>query len=368
MSLDVKVPRLDEVQETAIVTKWYKKSGEKVSKGEAVASIETMKVSFDIESPADGLVEEIAVEEGAEVPVGAVLCRIRLSETMEQLTVPAHEALTQREPERKIRAMPAARRLAQEARVDLSKMTGTGPEGVITTGDMERYLRNLREAEYELIRLDATRREIARHLSESHASIPSAKLTIKVLADPILLLREKLEQSSGKKISLTALIVQKVAKTLLRHKKLNSVYINEEWRSYGRVHMCVALQGRKGLIAPVVRDAHIKDALKLNDDLEALQRRVEKEDLSIEDVTGGTFTLTNLGPYGILHFDAIVNAPQVAILAVGSMSLEPDWVEGKAASRSFMHLTLAFDHRIIDGYDAAMFLDELRRNLEEQPG
>src|SRR3972149_4960104 len=129
MSLDVKVPRLDEVQETAIVTKWYKKSGEKVSKGEAVASIETMKVSFDIESPADGLVEEIAVEEGAEVPVGAVLCRIRLSEAMEQLTVPAQEARTQRERGRKIGAIPAERGPAKKGRRALSKRPGPGPEG-----------------------------------------------------------------------------------------------------------------------------------------------------------------------------------------------------------------------------------------------
>lgn len=366
MSVEVRVPRLDEIQETAIVTQWYKTVGDRVSKGESVANIETMKATFDIESPADGAIEEILVQAGNEAPVGALLCKIGVTEVGLR---PATASLeTVRQKVQRIRAVPAAKRIAKETAVDLSAVKGTGPDETITVEDVETYLQSRQqEKDYDVISLDATRREILRHMTESYTSIPAARLTMKVLADLILLEKEKLELSSRRKIPLTAIIVQKVAKTLLHHKKLNCLHLKDEWRSYSGVHICVALQGKRGLVAPVIRDAHIKDIFQLSDDLEALQKKVDNEDLGIAEVTGGTFTLTNLGPYGVMHFDAIVNAPQVAILAVGSISGELGCVEGKPASRSFMHLTLAFDHRLIDGYDAAMFLRELRENVEGQP-
>jgi pyruvate dehydrogenase E2 component (dihydrolipoamide acetyltransferase) len=321
VSFEVKVPRLDEVQETARVTKWYKSNGENVLKGEIISSIETMKVSFDIESPVNGQLEEILVREGTEVPVGAVLCRIRIAEVGRQVAGAQYKA-------------PAP------------------PQ----------------EVEYEVIRLDPIRREISRRMSQSHGSIAAARVTVRICAEPVLSLKERLEQSSGRRVSFTAIIVSKVARTLLRHRKFNSVYFEDEWRSYHRAHVCVAMQGRKGLMSPVLRNADLKDALQLSDEVEALQKKVDEERLSVEDVGGGTFTVTNLGPYGILSFDAIINAPQVAILAVGSVTRELDLVENQAPSfKSFIYLTLAFDHRLVDGYDAAIFLSELKRDLEEQP-
>ncbi|MEM2538579.1 MAG: 2-oxo acid dehydrogenase subunit E2, partial [Candidatus Methanomethylicia archaeon] len=215
---------------------------------------------------------------------------------------------------------------------------------------------SLKEREYEIVSLSLLRREIAKRIDQGY-KIPTARLITKVCANSILSMKEKLEKAYGKDISLTAIIISKVAKTLLHHTKLNSVYINNEWRIYNkRVNISLAIQTKNGLIAPVIRDAHIKSIVQISDEIKLLQKRGDEGSLRIEDVTGGTFTITNLGPYDVLMFDAIINPPQIAILAIGSIFIEQKIINGKLIPEKYMYISLGFDHRFIDGYDAALFL------------
>lgn len=236
----------------------------------------------------------------------------------------------------------------------------------MTTGENQQPLDEQPAKEYELLQIEVTRREIGRHMSESHKSIPASGITMKVAAERLLSRRESLEKSSGRRVSLTAMIVERTAESLLRNKKFNSVYIGDEWRCYSCVHMCVAIQSVKGLVAPIVRNAHLKNVFQITDEIDDLQKKADGGRLGIQDVTGGTFTITNLGPQGVLIFDPIINAPQVAILAIGTTLQELALQEGKVVPRNVFHMTLAYDHRLVDGYDASVFLRELRTNLNHE--
>lgn len=375
VKFEVRVPKLDEIQETAIIRKIYKKVGDAVKKREKLATIETMKVSYDVESEFEGFVEEIRFKEGDEAPVNEVLMVISTEQVAtrevsqrEEVRTPQAEEKGEEVSEKKVveeivRAMPSARRLAREKGVDLSKIKGTGPGGIITLEDVKRYLEQS-EKEYYLAEVSTLRKQIADKMSKANLEIPTARLTIKIKMDKILGFRKELEDKHSKKISLTAILTKVVAEALKRHPKFNSLVIKDEWRIYNKINIAIAVQTKQGLVTPVLKDVGNKDILKLSEELEELQIKAEEERLSLEDVTGSTFTITNLGPYAIIQFDPIINYPQVAILAIGSIFKDLELTQEGLMISSNSYFTLAFDHRYIDGYDGALFLNDLKRIIE----
>lgn len=360
---DVKIPKIDEVQDTAEVTKLLKKVGDRVTKGETLATIETMKVSFDIKSEVDGFIEEISAHEGDELSVGALIYKIRTApdESLPQALLVESQVPSEAQP--KVLLVPAAERAGQEKGTGLSKVAGTAAGGLTTSDDVQDRTQKSKAVEYQTWALEPVRREISKHMTES-LDVPTATLTIRVKAESILALKNELEKSYGKKISLSAVLVREISRTLLLHRKLNSTFVKGEWRVYEHVHMSVAMQSKKGLLAPVIGDADIKDYFEIDDQIKRLRAKIERDELRIDDITEGTFTFTNLGPYGVLHFDPILNTPQVCILAAGTIVDELDLAGQTVSKNKYIYLTLTFDHRLIDGYDAAMFLDDLGKKIQ----
>jgi len=377
---EIKIPKLDEIQETATINKWHVKIGDRIKKGDKIATIETLKVNFDIEAESEGIVLEIRYKEGDTVPVGEVICiigdetsvvttSVNISEKKEthaqiqQVIQKQEQGMIPTSKIEEIRAMPTARKLAREKGIDLRLIKGTGPGGVITVKDVEEYLKTL-EKPYKVEPLTPMRLSISEKMTKAHEEIPTARLTIKICMDNLLRKREELKEKYGEKPSLTALLLKEVAKVLKKYPKFNSVYINKEWRVYNKINIAVAIQSKHGLVTPVIKNVDLKDYNEISKEIEIFQKKADENNLTLDDIKEGTFTITNLGPYDIIQFDPIINYPQVAILAIGTIFKEPELIEGGLIFKNYSYFTLAFDHRVLDGYDAAIFLKELKETIE----
>ncbi|HDM91926.1 MAG TPA: 2-oxo acid dehydrogenase subunit E2 [Candidatus Korarchaeota archaeon] len=357
MPKEVLMPRIDPGMKSGKLVKWLKKVGDQVKKGEEIAIAEGEKTTFPIESPADGILAQILVEEGQEVPVLTPLAIV--AEPGEEVAPPK---VVPRVAEERIRASPAARRLAEQYGVDLSKVRGTGPGGRITREDVLRYLEErgavVEEGPKILqeIELTGVRGTIARRLSESHREIPSVTIVMKADMSRALDLRRKMAEED-RRFSITALIVKAVAKALEEHRMLNSAVRDDRILVYEDINIGVAVSIPDGLVAPVIRRANEKSVLEISKEIEKLAEKARTAGLSPEDVMGGTFTVSNLGAEGVEIFTPIINPPQAAILGVGTIQNMPVLGEsGSVEFRPMVHLCLVFDHRVVDGVPAARFL------------
>jgi len=354
-------PRIDASMESGVVY-WHKKEGSEVKKGETIASIEGEKSVFDIESPIDGVLHKIFFQDGQEVAVGQVIGII--VEPGEEIA-----EMPEVEKEVKIKISPRARKLAEKYGIDLTKIRGSGAGGRIIEADIVRVIEEgkivRREPQVaEILPLTEFRKTIARRLSYSHQTIPSATLMIEVNIEKLLKLREDLEKSLNTKISLTAFIVKAVAEALKEHPTLNSSFENGNVRIFKDINIAVAIQSPRGLVAPAIFNADNKSVLEISEEINRLTGNAEKSKLKPDDLRGGTFTITNLGPYGVEAFIPIINPPQTAILAVGKISAKPIVVDNQIVIKPITTLTLVFDHRVVDGLPAALFLQKVKNTLE----
>ncbi len=374
MPWKVVMPRLDPGMKTGKLVRWLKREGEPVKRGEEIATAEGEKTTFPIESPADGVLVKILVQEGEEVPVLTALAII--AAPGEQIS---EEELRREAPREvlEVRASPAARRLAREYGIDLREVRGTGPGGRITREDILRYVestglraelgeegpRVLKEIE-----LTGKRGTIARRLTESHREIPSVTIVMRADMSRALELRRR-EAARGRKFSITALVVKAVAKALEENRELNSSVVGDKIVVYDDINVGVAVSIPDGLVVPVVRDANKKDLMQITREIEELASRARSEEgLSPRDFSGGTFTVSNLGSEGVEIFTPIINPPQSAILGVGAITQTPVVTGGEIEVRPQMALCLVFDHRVVDGVPASRFLRrvvELLENPEE---
>jgi pyruvate dehydrogenase E2 component (dihydrolipoamide acetyltransferase) len=278
----------------------------------------------------------------------------------------------------KVYASPAARRAAKESQVDLTSVSGSGPKGRIQTHDVKAFIEQLDrterlvetpKAEAEGIPLVGMRRTIAERMTANYQNIPHIKFTSRVIMSGFETARNQLNElakrSDKQKISATAMFVKLVASTLAHHPYLNSSLSNEEILLHRDINIGVAVALENGLIVPVVKNADQKGIAEIAAEVNDLSTRARAGKLVNADVKGGTFTISNLGPFGIEQFDAIINAPEAAILAVGATQLEaiPD-AEGVIRSYPVLRLTLSVDHRIVDGAVAARFMADLKTVLE----
>jgi pyruvate dehydrogenase E2 component (dihydrolipoamide acetyltransferase) len=364
------------------VVQWFKKEGDPVKKGEPLVEVLSEKVTYDVEAPASGVLRKIVAAEGVDVPVAGTLGIItepdealpeieevaavappekRPEKIEEKVSVPEEE-ITKKVRERVV-ASPAAKRLAREHGVDLTKVKGTGPEGRIVEADVQRYLEErmvLTPRVREVIPLAGIRKTTAERVSLSARTAPHSTITMEVDMSNAAKLREE----TG--VSYTDILVKAVARALEEHLSLNSTLEGEQIKIYEDINIGVAVATEKGLVVPVIRNANKKSLTQIASILKELVEKAREGKLEKKDVTGGTFTITNLGMYGVEVFIPIINPPEAAILGVGKV-VEKPVIENKGIKiKPAMHLSLSFDHRIIDGAPAARFLQRVKQILESE--
>ena len=405
MATEIVMPKLGMAMKEGIVSLWNKNVGDAVKQGEVVANINSEKIEMEIESPEDGILLEIVVPEGQPVPYGTIICYVGKANEKVDHGAPAKSAFQGREEvaavaeatpldppsikpsNREIKISPVARKIAEAAGLNLELITGTGPQGRITKEDVEQALAKLsapaeeREVkpsgnikvelpkDVEKLPLIGMRKVIATRMFESLQT--SAQLTLNLKADvtDLLLLQKQmgptLEKREEVKLSITDFIARAVILSLQQHKQMNSAYIDNQIHVYGQIHLGIAVALEKGLVVPVVRRAENCTLVELSKNIKSLAKRARNGLLDVDEMKGSTFTITNLGGYGIEHFTPVLNLPEAGILGVGAVQDTPVFIGDEIGRRSLLPLSLTFDHRVLDGAPAAEFLQTVKRYLEE---
>ncbi len=391
---EVILPKMGDAMTEGKILRWMKQPGDTVTKGEAIAEIETDKVNVEIESEWDGTLAQLLVGAGEIAAVGAPIALIaRPGETPGRQTGPGTTRLpaagtTTGAPapagasprgaaigaSDTVRASPLARRLAEQHGIALASIKGTGPDGRITKEDVDAAIAAAARApapatagpaahEAPLSRMRAT---IARRMTESKQHAPHFYMTVSIRMDAALALRRQLNEGlpDAQKVSVNDLIVKAAAMTLLKYPKLNASYADTAIRLSDDINISIAVALPDGLIAPTLYHCDRKSLWGIAQDTRALTERARTGHLRPEDLTGGTFTVSNLGMFDIDSFVAIINPPQAAILAVGAAKPQTVVIDGQVQVATIMQATLSADHRVTDGAEAAAFTVDLRRLLE----
>ncbi len=382
------MPALEMAQETGKIVSWLKKEGDAVSKGDILLEVETDKAVVEVEATADGVLAGVKSREGDVVPVGQTIAWLvapgeqppadshATAAPAARATSPAPAAVgalyerpgrSQTAPtaegSRSPQISPKARRLAKEKGVDITKIVGTGPDGTISSEDV------LKAAEAGTstpapAALSAVARLMAERTTQSWTQVPHFFLVREVEASALLQLREKLGVSA---VTHTDLLVALTAKVLTKHPRLNASWDNGSIRLNPNINMSIAMAVQDGVVGAVIPNADKTAIADIGAQRRELTERARSGKLKPADVTGGTFTITNLGMYNVDAFNAIILPPQAAILAVGRISDRVVAVNGQPAVRSMMTLTLSGDHRVVDGAQAAVFLNDLAEAIRS-PG
>jgi pyruvate dehydrogenase E2 component (dihydrolipoamide acetyltransferase) len=395
MATDVIMPALGMAQETGKILRWLKTEGEAVSKGEPLMEVETDKVTVEVEAPADGTIA-LRAAEGDEVGVGKAVAVIvaagepvpepesvdaaptsgadaRAGAATEPETVPA----TPDRSSRRQLASPKARRLAQEQGIELAAVAGSGPHGAVVAADVEALGGNGAVADAspprveagEELPLESVWARMAERVSESWRTVPHFFLFRQIEATRLLAWREGLRSRAGYEgVTHTDLLIKLCAAALSEHPRVNASWRDGRVLASAGVHVGIAVALEDGLVVPVVHDANELDLHEVAARRKALVEAARAGQLRPEDVSGGTFTVSNLGMYGVDAFTAIVNPPQAAILAVGRITDRVIPVAGRPEVRPTLAVCLSFDHRVVDGARGAQFLDSLAGLMEEPAG
>jgi len=371
----VVMPRLSLTMKEGTVVQWFKKEGDTVQKGEPIVEVLSEKVTYDVEAPASGVLRKILVSEGANVPVaeamGIILApgeqlpeipaateETPMEKIEEAIATPEKEIVEK--AEERFLASPAAKRLAREHGVDLSRVRGTGPEGRIVEDDVKSFIEETEPMPKvrETIPLSGIRKTTAERVSLSARIAPHSTITMEVNMTNAVRLREE------KTFSYTDMLIKAVATALREHPLLNSTLEDEQIKVFEDVNVGVAVATEEGLVVPVIRSADKKSLSEITLTVEELVEKARQRKLSRKELTGGTFTVTNLGMYGVDVFIPIINPPEAAILGAGKVTEKPVVVNGEVKTKPAMQLSLSFDHRIVDGAPAAQFLQRVKQLLE----
>ena len=402
MATEVKLPRLGQGMEAGTIVKWLKAEGEPVEKGEALYELDTDKVTQEVEAEASGVLLRIAVSEG-EVEVGRTIAfigspdeSIDSSGLEEEAEAPEAVAEAPRRREApaavagtrptdgarpaldsaagRVKASPLARRIARERGIDLASLTGTGPEGRVVAEDVERAAAAPAPAaapaaapEAEVVQLSSMRRTIARRMTEAWQA-PAFQLEVSADMTATLALRARLKElaDEGPTPTVSDLLTKLAAVALMRHRDVNATWAEDavELHPTANVGIAVALPGG-GLVVPVIRGCEALSIAEIAAARSEIVQRARDGKLRQDDLEDGTFTISNLGMYGVDRFTAVLNPPQAAILAVGAIQEAPAVVDGALGVRPRMELVLTCDHRQLTGATAAEFLATLKQLLEE---
>ncbi|HEX7190613.1 MAG TPA: dihydrolipoamide acetyltransferase family protein [Thermoanaerobaculia bacterium] len=403
---EIIMPKVGDAMTEGKVVRWYKQSGDKVTKGEPVLEIETDKVNLDLEAEADGTLGDVRAKEGQMVPVGETLAQILApgesaapasrrstdkKDSIKHTTGEYHEAIEQAGPRRdksqavpaqsviaipvasseRRRSSPLARRMARDLGVPLESLMGSGPQGRIIAKDVESARVEpatspaTPKLESKSIPLSAMRRTIAKRLAESTGPIPHFYLTVDYDVTQLVSMRQQLADIEGAKVSLNDFIIRAIALALLHHPNVNASWGDDAIEQHGDVHIGVAVATPEGLITPVIRNADQKSVSDIAKEVRVLADKAKNRKLLPNEYQGSTFTISNLGAWGIEEFTAIINPPNSAIVAIGAAEPRPIVVNGQIVVRDRMKVTMSCDHRVIDGALGAEFLKTLRQYIEQ---
>jgi pyruvate dehydrogenase E2 component (dihydrolipoamide acetyltransferase) len=430
MATKLIMPKLGMAMSEGTVVKWLKDDGAEVKKGEPVIVVMSKKITYEVESPADGIVRHVARAKDtrgigevigfitapgeeipevdlaalavapagapvtAEAPKPAAPAEAKVEVPREEKFIPSSPAarrlakelgvdiprvipsgrrITEKDVRRfheeqsRVVASRLARRMAEEERLDLTQIQGTGPGGRIVEEDILDVLKEKalpKAPRLKVIPFIGMRQAIAEQMMHSLHSMAQITMTTKVDVTALKEARDALREHWEMKISYTDMLVKVAALALREHPLLNSTLIGEEIVCSDEINVGVAVALDEGLIVPVVRNADQKCIMEISSNIRDLAQRARENALNVDEVTGSTFTITNLGMYGIDAFTPIINPPEVAILGMGRVNEELALVSGQATSRLMMVLSLTIDHRIVDGAPGAAFLETLRRYVE----
>ena len=395
MATEIKLPRLGQGMESGTIVKWLKSEGDPVKKGEPLYELDTDKVTQEVEADASGVLLKIAISEG-EVEVGKTIAVI--GEQGEEVAVEAEEPEPTRAEAReeapepvqavqardgqtreggRIKASPLARRIARERGIELATLQGTGPEGRIVAEDVERAVAAPAPAapvaapdsprEVEVVPLTSLRRTVARRMTEAWQA-PAFQISMSADMTRALAVRARLvELGDTPKPTISDLLTKVSAAALMRHRAVNAHFAGDAVRLFPTADIGIAVATDRGLVVPVIRGCERRTIAEIAATRADLVERARSGKLHQADLEGGTFTISNLGMYGVEQFVAVLNPPQAAILAVGAIEGRAVARDGELVARPMMTMTLTCDHRTIDGATAADFLRTVKEFLEE-PG
>lgn len=387
MAVEVVMPKFGLTMTEGTIQQWFKTEGDAITAGEALFEVETEKVLYEIEAPADGTVAKLLYPVEAVVGVGlpvAVLAEAGEdvteiaarypdaagaqaapppTATAQPETAPAAESTASAERPKRVPVTPAARKLAKEHGIDLDRVTGSGPRGRITREDVQKIIDGGGQPAPgatpappadETQPLRGMRKVIAERMHQSLQGSAQLTITSEVDVSQLIDRRQAVRQEFG--VTYTDFIVQACAHALRQHPRMNATLENGTLRLNRGIHVGVAVALDEGLIVPVIRDTDRKSLKEIAGEAKTLAEKARAGRLTLEDVSGGTFTVSNLGMYGVDAFTPILNTPQTGILGVGRIVEKPALYRGEIARRSTMVLSLTFDHRVIDGAPAGAFL------------
>lgn len=395
MTIEITMPRLSDTMEEGTLIKWRVKVGDRVANGDILADIETDKATMELQSFDDGTVARLALEENQVAPVGKLIMELDEAGAAEGDDASAVPALSDPSPQAdpaesaapeglRLRVSPVARRLAEEHGIDLAGITGSGPGGriikrdVLAVADPETApgpspAVSAPSGAGQSVEITAMRRTIARRLVESKTTIPHFTVTVTVDASELVTVRATINQRLADKhvrVSLNDFVMRACAVALRDHPGVNASWTDEAIRLHETVDLGLAValpgppEGSGGLVVPVIRQADTLTVRQIGVETRRLAEKARVQGLSAEDMSGGTFTVSNLGMFGVDHFEAIINPPEAAILAVGAAASVPVVRDGAVVPGHAMSCTLSADHRVVDGAVAAAFLATLREFLE----
>jgi pyruvate dehydrogenase E2 component (dihydrolipoamide acetyltransferase) len=389
---DIAMPRLSDSMEEGTVLKWIKQVGDEVAVGEELVEIETDKANMGYEADVAGTLLEIVINENESAPVGAVIARIG---DPSAAPPPSNDAPPEPAPkapapapfvrpsEDRVKASPLARRIASETGVDLSTLSGSGPAGRIVKKDVESATpeqpapkpvsesTETAKGTVETIEPTKLQQVVARRMSESKATAPHFYLTSEVDMSAAVAARARIKEisSDGEAVpSFNDMVVKACAIALRKFPRANGSYKDGRFELYSRVNVGIAVAADDALVVPTIFDADRKGLREIAVEARSLAGKVRDGRVTPPELSGGTFSVSNLGMYGIKSFGAIVNSPQAGILAVGEIADRPVVKNGEIVPAKVMEMTLSCDHRILYGADGAEFLAEVRRLLEEPIG
>jgi pyruvate dehydrogenase E2 component (dihydrolipoamide acetyltransferase) len=418
---EITMPRLSDSMEEGTILKWLVSEGDDVKRGQTIAEIETDKANMTYEADTDGTVSELVASEGDTLAVGEVIARIGEGNGKPKQEAPKDEEeeeqedqqeqeerdeepgdtgsdpeeaprQEEREPQgsdpssnggERVKASPVARRMAGEMGVELAQLEGSGPGGRIVKADVEAAAKDGGEkkkpaaapaaqrgeagakGEAEIQELTRLQQTVTRRMAESKATAPDFHLVSEVDMSAAVELRARLKEVADPTPSFNDMVVKAAAAALREHPRVNGAYRDGKFELYSRVNVGIAVAGQDALVVPTIFDADAKSLGQIAKDARALIGKVREGQITPPEVSGGTFTVSNLGMYGIDSFSAIINPPQAALLTVGALKKKavPD-DRGRIVARDMMSLTLVCDHRILYGADGAEFLARVRELLE----
>ena len=423
MAIKIEMPKLSDTMEEGVIAKWNIKEGDDVSSGDIIAEVETDKATMEVEAFDDGKVLKILVDEGDAVPLGGLLAVIGeegedISDILEGAgdedggssdSEKAEEGSEKKEKTKeskkefdpilgdlngkgsdkkkeekatsssddgRIKASPLAKKIAEDKGIDLASVDGSGPEGRIIKRDIEEYEPAKEKAEStvsvpvydseesEETKISQMRKAIARRLSESKFTSPHFYETIDIDMEAAIAARKGLNEMSEVKISFNDIVVKACSVALRRHPAINSSWMDDVIRKHGDVNVAVAVAIDEGLMTPVIKHSDKKNLRQISAETRELAGLARDRKLQPEQMEGSTFTISNLGMFGIEEFTAIINPPNACILAVGAIRDVPVVKNGEVVPGKRMKVTLSSDHRVVDGAKAAEFLNTLQKLLE----